>query len=210
MITYFKRTPWWIQKLYPSLIWKIAPKANQVYLTFDDGPHPTITPFVLEELKKYNATATFFCVGDNIAKYPETFEAIINAGHQVANHTYHHVNGWKTRIKTYLREYTQTEQLTQSRLFRPPYGRITPTQVAKIATKAQIIMWNRLSGDFNKSISPETCLQNVIGNGLNVGDIVLFHDSEKALERMQYALPRTLDYIYQNGLTAEKITHELL
>ena len=209
MITYFKSAPVWLRKLYPSLIWKIPVKDNRLFLTFDDGPHPTITPFVLEQLARYNAKATFFCVGHNIQKYPETFAQVLAAGHSVANHTFHHVNGWTTPLPSYVKEYSATEKYTQSHLFRPPYGRITPQQIKAIRKRSRIIMWNKLSADFDRNCTPQQCLQNTIGKGLNAGDIILFHDSEKAFERLQFALPKTLEYIYQNGLCSEKINYEL-
>jgi peptidoglycan/xylan/chitin deacetylase (PgdA/CDA1 family) len=183
--------------------------SKEVFLTFDDGPHPTVTRFVLDCLAEYNAKATFFCVGEQIEKHPAIFEEIKAAGHVVANHTFHHVNGWKTPTDEYLKEFEATERLTKTKLFRPPYGKITPSQRKRIGQESKIVIYNKLSADFDKNISAEQCLQNVIGKGLVAGDIVLFHDSLKAEDRLRYALPKTLSYIYNQGLTVAPLRYEL-
>jgi peptidoglycan/xylan/chitin deacetylase (PgdA/CDA1 family) len=207
--SYLKRIPRWVQWAYPSLIWRVEGASKEVFLTFDDGPHPVVTRFVLDCLAEYNAKATFFCVGEQIEKHPAIFEEIKAAGHVVANHTFHHVNGWKTPTDQYLKEFEATERLTKTKLFRPPYGKITPSQRKRIGQESKIVIYNKLSADFDKNISAEQCLQNVIGKGLVAGDIVLFHDSLKAEDRLRYALPKTLSYIYNQGLTVAPLRYEL-
>jgi len=207
--SYLKRIPRWVQWAYPSLIWRVEGASKEVFLTFDDGPHPVVTRFVLDCLAEYNVKATFFCVGEQIEKHPAVFEEIQAAGHVVANHTFHHVNGWKTPTDEYLKEFEATERLTKTKLFRPPYGKITPSQRKRIGQESKIVIYNKLSADFDKNISPEQCLQNVIGKGLVAGDIVLFHDSLKAEDRLRYALPKTLSYIYNQGLTVAPLRYEL-
>ncbi|HEY8780824.1 MAG TPA: polysaccharide deacetylase family protein [Mucilaginibacter sp.] len=192
---YLVKTPWLLKKLYPKLIWDIDISVSRIYLTFDDGPIPIVTPFVLNILKQYNAKATFFCIGDNVRKHPDILEQVKNDGHTVGNHTYNHLNGWKTDDKTYLENFLQADELIDSNLFRPPYGRIKRSQV-KLLKEAKpglkIIMWSVLSGDFDVNLKPEKCLENVLKNTAG-GDIVLFHDSLKAKERMEYVLPRAMD-----------------
>lgn len=208
--SYLKSIPRWVQWAYPSLVWRVEGASKEVFLTFDDGPHPVVTRFVLDCLADYQAKATFFCVGEQIEKHPDVFAAITAAGHVVGNHTFHHVNGWKTPTDSYLKEYEQTERLTKTRLFRPPYGKITPSQRKRIGQESKIILYNKLSADFDASISEEQCLQNVLGKGLSAGDIILFHDSAKAEQRLRYALPKTLAYIYENGLSVAPLRYENL
>jgi len=204
---YFIKTPWFIKKLYPKLVWNINNGPRCIYLTFDDGPIPIVTPFVLNILKQYNAKATFFCIGDNVRKHPEVFEQVKNGGHAIGNHTFNHLNGWHTDDKTYVDNFLQADHLIGSKLFRPPYGRIKRSQV-KLIQEAKpgikIVMWNVLSADFDAAISPEKCLDNVIKN-VKGGEIVLFHDSLKAHERMEYALPRALEYWSKQGFEFKTI-----
>lgn len=170
--------------------------ANTIYLTFDDGPHETATPFVLDELKKYNAKATFFCIGKNVVAHPEIYKRIIDEEHAVGNHTYNHLNGSKTKDEDYLTDVMKAADYIDSSLFRPPYGRISSFQAKLLRTKQnpfKIIMWNVLSGDFDISLSPQKCFENVILK-TKAGSIIVFHDSAKAWDRMSYALPKTLEY----------------
>ena len=206
-MVYFVKTPFWLKKLYPKCIWGINNVQRNIYLTFDDGPHPTITPIVLEHLKKYQAKATFFCIGQNVEKFPEIYKQIIEEGHAVGNHTHHHLNGWKTDDEKYLTDIVEAKQLIDSDLFRPPYGRITRFQLAqlrKIKYQLSVIMWTVLSGDFDYNITKEQCLQNVLKN-TKPGSIVVFHDSEKAKEKVLYALPEMLTYFTQKGFGFKKI-----
>jgi peptidoglycan-N-acetylglucosamine deacetylase len=202
---YWVHTPNWFKSLYPrDLTWEIpASQDRAVYLTFDDGPHPDVTGFVLDILAKYGAHATFFCVGNNVRQYPEMYARILSAGHSTGNHTYDHLNGWKNDCGTYNRNIDRAAQLINSRLFRPPYGRIRYTQIRRLrrsGTPWRIIMWSLLSGDFDPHLTPEQCADNVIRN-LRPGSIVVFHDSLKARERMAYALPLVLEYCRREGLT---------
>ncbi len=198
---YLVKTPWLLKTLYPKLVWNVNHNTRCIYLTFDDGPIPIVTPFVLNILKQYNAKATFFCIGDNVRKHPNIFEQIKNGGHAIGNHTYNHLNGWKTDDKTYLDNFLQADKLLDTKLFRPPYGRIKRSQI-KLLQEAKpglkIIMWSVLSADFDINAKPEKCLDNVLNNTEN-GDIVLFHDSLKAKERMEYALPRALEIWSKEG-----------
>lgn len=173
------------------------PAGKKIYLSFDDGPHPVATPFVLDQLKKYDARATFFCIGKNVAAYPEIFQRIVAEGHSVGNHTQDHLNGWFTGTETYLRNVGLAKRYIQSPLFRPPYGKIRSAQVKKMH-HYKIIMWDVLSGDFDKSVSKEECIRNVIQH-TNNGSIVVFHDSEKAWQNMSNALPVVLEHFNKEG-----------
>jgi peptidoglycan/xylan/chitin deacetylase (PgdA/CDA1 family) len=204
---YFVKTPWWLKLLYKNCIWQVKDTKKAIFLTFDDGPHPAITPFVLDELKKYNAKGTFFCIGKNVLLHPDIYKRITTEGHTVGNHTHNHLNGWKTDNDIYLENIAEAKKHIDSELFRPPYGRITKYQLQQLTTKRfqlHTIMWSVLSGDFDKKITSERCLRNVIKNAKN-GSIIVFHDSEKAFERLQYALPKVLEYFTAQGYSFEKI-----
>lgn len=195
---YFVKIPWWVKKLYPSLTWKLPGDNNEIYLTFDDGPHPTVTPFVLDLLKQYQVKATFFCIGKNVRKYPDLYRRILDEGHRVGNHTMAHVNGWKTGDAIYLNDVIIARQFIDSKLFRPPYGRISRFQIDQLLPVFDIIMWDVISGDFDRNINGDKCLQNVTLN-TTPGSIVVFHDSEKAFPRLEYALPRALEFFKEKG-----------
>jgi peptidoglycan/xylan/chitin deacetylase (PgdA/CDA1 family) len=172
-----------------------------VYLTFDDGPHPVATPFILQQLAAYDAKATFFCIGKCIADYPRIFEQTIAAGHATGNHTYNHLNGWKTSTEEYINNIAAANEFISNRIFRPPYGRITRKQAALLQAGGhpwKVYMWSVLSADFDVAITPEKCLDNVLSN-IAPGSIVVFHDSAKAWERLRYALPFVLDYCKEQG-----------
>jgi len=204
---YFTKTPFWIKWIYKSCIWKIPSKDKSIYLTFDDGPHPLITNFVLDELKKYNAKATFFCIGKNAVLYPAVYKRIIEEGHAVGNHTYSHLNGWKTSDSEYLDDINKAALIIDSKLFRPPYGRITKFQLSQLSKNRfnfKTIMWSILSGDFDNNITKEQCCESVLKNA-TPGSIVVFHDSEKANDRMSYALPLVLQQLSENGFQFNKI-----
>lgn len=205
------KTTWFIKKLFSNYVWNIPNNENKVYLTFDDGPTPEITQWTLNLLKEYNAKATFFCIGDNIQKYPEIYKKIIAEEHSIGNHTFNHLNGWKTATKDYI----ENTLLCQSQftihkpqfinLFRPPYGKIKPSQ-SKILRKLgfKIIMWDVISYDFDKEVSKEKCLENVLKN-VTTGSIIVFHDSKKAFRNLEYALPRTLEFLKQKGYCCDKL-----
>lgn len=193
------KTPIVAKKLFSNYIWDIPTNEKVVYLTFDDGPTPEITNWVLNTLKQYQAKATFFCIGNNIENHPEIFQDIFNDGHSIGNHTNNHIRGWKTNSKAYLNNVSDAEEIikkqaSSTNLFRPPYGQITPKQgKSLIELGYKIIMWDVLSFDWDKNITPETCLNNVISKTTN-GSIIVFHDSIKASKNMQYALPKILEY----------------
>lgn len=209
MNQYWVKTPGWLKKLLPKqLVWDMPSGGEPtVYLTFDDGPHPTITPFVLEQLKEYDAKATFFCVGNNVSLYPDVYRQILSAGHATGNHTFDHVNGWKT--EQYLSNVYRAKVLINSPLFRPPYGRMTPAQIKAMSNDGngwKMCMWTVLSGDFDRAISVQQCIDNVVRN-LEPGAIVVFHDSEKAWDRMSEALPAVLAYCKRQNWRMAALPH---
>ncbi len=195
---YVARTPVWLQNALPWYTWRKHTAKKVVHLTFDDGPVPEVTPWVLEILKKYNARATFFCVGDNVRRYPDIYQRILAEGHTVGNHTFRHLNGWKTDPSTYLSDVAQCAEWVDSRLFRPPYGKLRRSQRLALQPHYQIVLWDVLSGDFDRSISSERCLSNVLSN-VCPGSIVVFHDSLKAEPHLRYVLPRVLEenWVYE-------------
>lgn len=201
---YFVHTPWWLKKVYPHCVWNIPVQDKTVFLTFDDGPHPEATPFVLEQLKQFNFKATFFCIGKNVVLHPAIFQQIKDEGHTVGNHTMNHVNGWKTKDDQYFKEIAEADTLIPPPLFRPPYGRIKKSQIRSIQHK-NIIMWSILSGDFDTNINGNTCLKNVIRN-IKPGNIIVFHDSSKALPRLKTALPKLLEWMQNNGYSSTSIS----
>ncbi|MDR6341301.1 peptidoglycan/xylan/chitin deacetylase (PgdA/CDA1 family) [Filimonas zeae] len=208
---YMITSPWWLRKLYaPSLTWQMPAETGEkvLYLTFDDGPHETATPFVLDQLKAYGAEGTFFCIGKNVQQYRDIYTRILDEGHSIGNHTQNHINGWKTADKPYIDNIRQAAQYIDSQLFRPPYGRISRFQanfLQKIANPAyRIIMWSVLSGDFDVKLAPEKCLENVVVNA-KPGSIIVFHDSTKAWDRMSYTLPRVLEHFSKQGYTFKKL-----
>ncbi len=198
---YLTNSPFWLQWLYPTLTWHKSRKEKFVYLTFDDGPIPLVTPFVLNTLKNFNVKATFFCIGDNISKYPEIYADVLSAGHAVGNHTFNHLKGWESSNKEYLSNIKKCRELVDSNLFRPPYGRIKKKQISDIRVQfpeMKIIMWDVLSGDFDPDITPEQCIKNVLENVRN-GSIIVFHDSDKAFPRLQHTLAIVLENLHSQG-----------
>jgi len=204
---YFKKTPSLIQKIFFERIWRIDTDEKILYFTFDDGPHPEATSFVLEELKRYNAKATFFCVGRNVKENFAMYERIISEGHRVGNHTFNHLNGWKTNDKIYVEDIAKAAKIIDSNLFRPPYGKITGFQAKAIQGNKlhlKIIMWEVLSGDFDPSVNGENCYLNVVKNA-KPGSVVVFHDSVKSLATLQHALPRLLKYYTDEGYSFQAL-----
>ena len=205
-------TPKILRLFYPSLIWEMPRGEKKIYLTFDDGPHPTITPQILEILKKFNAKATFFCVGSNVKKYKDTFEMIKREGHSVGNHTFNHEKGLITKTKDYVNSVIEADALIQSQLFRPPHGRIKFSQIKSLkknlsnsaTQKLKIVAWTVISYDWDKSLTPEDCYNNVIKNAGD-GSIIVFHDSEKAVNNMIPALTKVLEHYSDKGYTFEKL-----
>lgn len=205
------KTNRFIKTIFPNYVWEVPNHENKVYLTFDDGPTPEITEWTLAQLKLHNAKATFFCIGDNVRKFPEIFQKVINEGHSVGNHTFNHLNGWKTNTEEYISntKLYETEHCTLTtehcNLFRPPYGKIKPSQ-SKILRKQgyKIIMWDVISYDFDASITPKKCLENVLKN-VQSGSIIVFHDSKKAFQNLEFVLPRTLQFLNEKGYVCEKL-----
>lgn len=197
---YLLRIPFWLRRCLPKGLWGMPAGIQlSLYLTFDDGPHPEITPFVLAQLAKYKAKGTFFCVGDNVLKYPEVYQQILTEGHKVGNHTFHHLNGWKTKAQDYIDDVSLAKQQIDAPLFRPPYGRIRHSQ-AKALNNAgfEVVYWSLLSGDFDVNLSPQDCLKNV-SERMRPGDIIVFHDSEKAWDRLSFVLPLILEQVTNQG-----------
>ncbi len=203
---YLIKTPGFVKDFFPQLTWSMPAGEKKIYLTFDDGPHPEITPAVLSILNHYEACGTFFCVGENIEKYPNTFELLKKNEQGIGSHTFHHLNGWASDNIDYFRNIKRAAILTGSTLFRPPYGRIKPSQVSFIQRHYKIIMWSILSGDFDKTISGETCFENVRNNARD-GSIIVFHDSLKAKDRLLYALPRALEHFTRMGFQFAALPH---
>lgn len=210
------KTPDIVKIVFPNFIWNIDTDNKEIFLTFDDGPTPEITNWVLNTLKLYNAKATFFCIGNNIEKYPLVFQNIINEGHSIGNHTYNHLNGWKHKTKPYLEDISRTQKLIDSKaeeyqytkvnLFRPPYGKIKPKQSKQILDLGyKIIMWDVLSYDWDIYVTEENCLKNVISTAKE-GSIIVFHDSIKASRNLKYALPKVLEYYKNRGFRFLSIT----
>lgn len=198
---YFTRVPFWMRWYLKDAVWKMNDKDKTLYITFDDGPHPQITPYVLEVLQQYNARATFFCLGKNVQLLPDVYARILAEGHSTGNHTQNHLNAWKVKEKDYLNDIREAMQHINSNLFRPPYGRITPFLVRTLASPAfnmKTIMWSVLSGDFDVNKTGEQCLQDVLVRS-KPGSVIVFHDSEKAKPRLEYALPKVLQYFSEKG-----------
>lgn len=204
---YLVKSPRLLKWYYPSLVWNKSRTDRVIYLTFDDGPIPDVTPFVLKTLEYFDVKATFFCIGDNIRKHPDIYQQLLTAGHQVGNHTFNHLRGWDTEDDTYVENFIRCQELTNTTLFRPPYGRIKKSQISAIRTRypnIQIIMWDVLSGDFDLQLSPEKCLENVLKH-LENGSIIVFHDSIKAFERLKYVLPLLLKELTFKGYRFETL-----
>lgn len=215
------RIPRIVKSLYPRRIWEGPKEGKKIYLTFDDGPIPEITPWVLQQLKFYGAQATFFCIGDNIRKYPEVFKQVISEGHVAGNHTCKHLNGWKTPVAEYVKntdaaqqilerhllrsENPSEEKAVKNLLFRPPYGRIKNRQARALEKKGyRIVMWDIISMDYDAGISPEKCYRNVIDHAQS-GSIIVFHDSVKAARNLKSVLPKVLEYYSRKGYSFEKL-----
>jgi len=187
-----------VTKAFPSFIWRFPEEEKILYLTFDDGPIPETTPWVLSVLNDFNAKATFFCVGENVNKYTYLYDKLLNEGHSVGNHTFNHLNGWRTEPEAYTQNIKKAENYIQSNLFRPPHGLIKKSQFQSIREDYKVIMWDVLSMDYDKKITQEQCLKNVTNNA-KPGSIVVFHDSIKAWDNLQYALPRALKHFSDLG-----------
>ncbi len=208
--------PIFLKKILGGLVWNIPTRTKKIYLTFDDGPIPESTPFVLEILNQYNAKATFFCIGDNITKNPAVFKAIIEEGHRIGNHTQQHLNAWSVSHKIYIANIEKAEKtlyqnhknwtiLGRKKLFRPPYGKVTPKIIRSLKERNySVIMWDVLSFDWKQNQKPEKCLETVLKH-TKPGSIIVFHDSIKAYKNMTYTLPKVLEYYSKKGFTFESL-----
>ena len=209
------KTPVLAKIIFSSYIWEIPSESKTLYLTFDDGPTPEITNWTLDILDKYKAIATFFCIGKNVSQHPEIFKNIQDKGHKIGNHTHNHIKGWRTSTKNYIANIKEAQKVidlqqnkTDSRsqiLFRPPYGQIRPKQ-GKALTELgyKVIMWNVLAFDWDKDVTKEKCLENVISNAKE-GSVIVFHDSVKAEKNMRYTLPKVLELFSKKGYTFKSI-----
>jgi peptidoglycan-N-acetylglucosamine deacetylase len=188
-----------------NLVWKIPTDEKRIFLTFDDGPIPELTPWVLDVLQEYKAKATFFCVGDNVQKNPDIFNRIVREKHTVGNHTFNHLNGWKNKLDDYVDNIEEFQKYLETDLFRPPYGKIKPKQIKKLKEDYSIIYWTVLSGDFDENLKPEKCLHR-IKKKTKAGSIIVFHDNMKAYPRIKYALPKYLEHFSQLGYSFDALT----
>ncbi|RRB07146.1 polysaccharide deacetylase family protein [Larkinella rosea] len=197
---FLHKTNFLLRTLFPRYQWRVRTPEKVIYLTFDDGPIPEVTEFVLETLHQFDAKATFFCIGDNVRKNPGIFGMVQKNGHSIGNHTFNHLNGWKTDDEPYLANFhrCQDQLGVPTRLFRPPYGRLKSSQGTEVLKTHDVVMWDVLTGDFSLSLQPEVILQKTL-KYTESGSIVLFHDSIKAWPRMSYALPRVLSHFSELG-----------
>ena len=198
------KTPTLIQFFFPSLLWSKKRDKKILYLTFDDGPYNMLSPFILDELKKYKAKATFFYLGSKAEKYPQLIKRCKDENHKIGNHTYSHPNGWKTKNSRYYQDIEKANKLLNSNLFRPPYGRIKPSQINHLKKYYKIIMWDILSWDFDKKTSPEECYNNIINNAKS-GSIIVLHENEKSAKNVKEVLPKILSYFSSQGFKFEKL-----
>ena len=198
------KPPGIIRKLFPYFIWNFPDEKDGIFLTFDDGPRPEVTPWVLDILDKYNAKATFFCIGKNVEMFPELFEEVKRRGHAVGNHSYSHVKGWEMHTGDYVRDIDTAGDLIKSNLFRPPYARIGTNQARVLNERYKTIMWNIISRDYNQTISGDACARNVIPH-IEPGAIIVFHDSIKCARNLFIALPQVLEAIKAKGLICKRI-----
>lgn len=204
---YFVRKPRWVRKFYGDCTWEVATGDKALYLTFDDGPDPEETPFVMEQLAKFGAKGTFFCLGSNVVKHPELYRQLVAEGHAVGNHSYSHLDGWRSSNSRYYNDIAAASKVIDSNLFRPPYGHITWNQVNRLKKdehNLRTILWSVLSADFDENTPKEKCFRNVADHAKE-GSIVLFHDSTVASRNMRYALPRVLEHFSAKGFRFEAI-----
>ena len=192
--------------MFKNYYWHGNREEKTVYLTFDDGPTPLVTDYVIDLLSQYGFKATFFCIGDKVDRYPETYKLLENKGHRVGNHTYHHLNAWTTKRDMYLNDINECRKVVDTKLFRPPYGRITRDVTQRLIKKGyKIVLWDVLSGDFDQSRTSESCLKNLKKNTRN-GSVIVFHDSDKSFEKLKVILPEYLAFLKRKGWNSESIS----
>ena len=188
----------WLRWLYPRATWRMDKHERAVYLTFDDGPIPEATPFILKTLAEFNIKATFFMVGDNVRKYPDLYRQVVEAGHRIGNHTYHHIGGFRHSIKHYCNDADQANELLHTDLFRPPHGWMRIDQYLWLGRKYRIVMWDLVTRDYSKWLTPQEVLNNVRRYTRN-GSIITFHDSTKSIEKLHFALPEAIKWLKKQG-----------
>ncbi|MEZ4910508.1 MAG: polysaccharide deacetylase family protein [Saprospiraceae bacterium] len=201
---YLVHTPNFVRTFFSEYLWHIDTQEKCIYLTFDDGPIEELTPWILDTLAQYDAKATFFCVGENVHKNSDIYYRLHSEGHTIGNHTYNHLNGWNTDVQTYMENVQRCDLMVSSPLFRPPYGKLKPSQSAEIRKSMQIVMWDILSGDFDASLSKEDCYSNIVTN-YSKGSIIVLHDNIKSEEKVKYVLPKLLDHLYSRGYRCENL-----
>jgi peptidoglycan/xylan/chitin deacetylase (PgdA/CDA1 family) len=204
-----EQVPLFVRKIYPKTIWRLPKKEKTIYLTFDDGPIPGVTPFVLEVLRKYGVKATFFCVGENVKKHPEVFEEVLREGHLVGNHTYNHLAGFTNLSKNYIANTQKADDFIHSKLFRPPHGTFRYTQFFSIRERYNIVFWDVVTRDYNNKLTGEEVLE-IVKKYTRNGSIIVFHDSLKAEKNMRYALPKAIEWLKSEGYKFDLLTEENL
>ena len=202
---YLHKTPKFIQKLFPEIIWNIQTSDKKIYLSFDDGPNKAVTPWVLEVLQSFNAMATFFCTGKRVEQNRHLFDKIVESGHSIGQHGYNHLSGWVSKNQSYFSDVEKAQEIIQSKFFRPPFGQIKMSQYLMLKNKYKIVMWDVLAGDFDPKLSEESCLEKSITYSKQ-GTIIVFHDNIKSHDKLRYVLPRYLEHFYSLGYSAEKIS----
>ncbi len=200
----FTKIPAWLQVYNKDICWNVSDAGQGIYLTFDDGPHPLVTPQVLNILRQYNIKATFFCIGKHVEEYPEIFQRIISEGHTVGNHSYSHRSGWKIPVDEYVEDVNKASAYISSKLFRPPFGRITPFQFKVLKGKYKIVMWDVLSKDYDTTIEDEEVIANVTDN-VNSGSIIVMHDNDKTINRMGNILSPMIDRLLKDNWTFQHL-----
>lgn len=197
---FIEQLPNWVRRLYPGVKWREDATSKVIYLTFDDGPIPEVTPWVLDVLDRYEIKATFFCVGDNVRKHPEDYQEVLRRGHRVGNHTFNHLRGFEIGCSRYVENVHKASEWIESDLFRPPHGQLRYAQLDALLPEYRIVQWDVISRDYNGKLKPEKVL-NIVKRYARNGSIVVFHDSIKAEKNMKFALPKALDYWIKQGFT---------
>lgn len=195
---FIERPPQFIRWLYPRACWRMSASKQAVYLTFDDGPIPEITPWVLDVLDKYHIKATFFMVGDNVRKYPDEFKMVVKRGHRIGNHTYNHLQGIKVNAKRYMANIEKSERYLTTDLFRPPHGLMRLSQYRALQEHYRVIMWDLVTRDYDSKLTGEQVLDKV-KRYVRPGSIITFHDSVRSINNLRYALPRAIEWLLSEG-----------
>ena len=195
---FIEQVPSFVRNLFPKALWRMNPDEKSVYLTFDDGPIPVVTPWVLDLLKRYNIKATFFMVGDNVRKHPQEYMQVIENGHRVGNHTFNHLKGLFTNTKEYIENVDKADAFIHSNLFRPPHGILRQRQYKELSKRYQFVMWDLVTRDYSTRLSGEDVLANVKKFVRN-GSIITFHDSLRSESNLKYALPRSIEWLLEQG-----------